>query len=93
MPTVLICYDISRDDTRARAAANLQIWGDRIQRSVFVCTLEPKDLTELTDRLRAIIDPCTDAVHVVPMCGTCWTGITVLGQATIDPDQLYWAIV
>jgi CRISPR-associated protein Cas2 len=93
MPTVLICYDISRDDTRARAAANLQIWCDRIQRSVFVCTLEPNDLTELTDRLRAIIDPRTDAVHVVPMCATCWTGITVLGQATIDPDQLYWAIV
>ena len=88
MPTVLICYDISRDDNRARVAATLQVWGDRIQRSVFVCTLEPADRTDRTDRVTAIIDTRTDAVHIVPLCGTCWDGINVLGQATIDPDQL-----
>jgi CRISPR-associated protein Cas2 len=91
MPTVLICYDISRDDTRARIAANLQACGDRIQRRVFVCLLEADELTALTARLAAIIDPGTDAIHVVPLCGTCWNGITVLGPATIQPDQLYWA--
>jgi CRISPR-associated protein Cas2 len=92
MPTVLVCYDISRDEHRARAAATLQMWGDRIQRSVFVCALEPDDLTELTNRIRAIVDTRTDAVHIVPLCGTCWTGIAMLGQATIDPNHLYWAV-
>ncbi|GLI00898.1 CRISPR-associated endonuclease Cas2 [Phytohabitans aurantiacus] len=93
MPTVLVCYDISRDDVRARVAATLQIWGDRIQRSVFLCTLEPADLADLTTRVAAIIDTRTDAVHIVPVCGTCWQGITVLGQATVDPDELYWAVL
>jgi CRISPR-associated protein Cas2 len=91
MPTVLITYDISRDDNRARIAATLQVWGDRIQRSVFLCTLDPDDLTELTQRIHATIDTRTDAVHIVPLCGTCWTSIIVLGQATIDPTQLFWA--
>lgn len=93
VPTVLIAYDISRDANRARVAATLQTWGDRIQRSVFICTLDTDDLTQLIERVRAIIDTRTDAVHVTPLCGTCWTAITVLGQATLNPDQLYWAVM
>src|SRR5581483_10587436 len=38
--TYMIAYDISEDNRRARVAATLQAYGDRIQRSVFVCTLE-----------------------------------------------------
>ncbi|BCB74568.1 hypothetical protein GCM10022251_82200 [Phytohabitans flavus] len=87
MPTVLICYDISRDDSRASAAATLQNWGDRIQRSTFICTLEPADLTDLPTRVTGIIDTRTDAVHITPICGTCWNGITLLGQATADTNS------
>ena len=43
--TVVIAYDISEDRRRARVAAVLQAYGDRVQRSVFIATLEP-------DRLR-----------------------------------------
>jgi CRISPR-associated protein Cas2 len=93
MPTVLVCYDITQDNIRARIAATLQTWGDRIQRSVFVITLSHDDLTELTGRLRNLIDTRTDAIHLVSLCSTCWTGIGALGQATVDPDQLYWAVV
>lgn len=92
MPTVLIAYDISRDDHRSRVAATLQTWGDRIQRSVFICTLDPTELTDLARRIRDIIDTRTDAIHIVPLCGTCWSGITLIGQATTQPDQLYWAV-
>ena len=91
--TTLICYDISRDSTRARVAAVLQSWGDRIQRSVFICTLDTEALTEVTTRVRAMINLDTDAVHVVPLCGTCWDQITVLGQATTEPERLYWAVM
>lgn len=91
--TTLICYDISRDSTRARVAALLQQWGERIQRSVFICTIEPADLSALTERLRQTIDPRADAVHVVPLCGTCWDRIDVLGQATTQPERLYWAVL
>jgi CRISPR-associated protein Cas2 len=91
MPSVLVAYHISRDDHRAQVAATLQVWGDRIQRSVFVCTLTVEDLADLTNRLRNIIDTRTDAVHIVPVCRTCWEAITTLGQATVEPERLYWA--
>jgi CRISPR-associated endonuclease Cas1 len=46
---------------------------------------------------RAVPCPVMRVVFVgiclVPLCGTCWTGIGVLGQATVDPDQLYWVVV
>ena len=61
-------------------------------------TTHPYDLVIGLDRSDRkadlhLIDTRTDAIHVVPLCGTCWTGISVLGQATIDPDQLYWAVL
>ncbi|MFY1585379.1 CRISPR-associated endonuclease Cas2 [Micromonospora sp. WMMD734] len=92
MPTVLITHDISTDTTRARAAATIQTWGDRIQRSVFVCTLDANDLHDLTEQLRQLVNPRTDSIHIVPLCGTCWNGITTIGQATVQPDTLYWAV-
>ncbi len=91
--TALVCYDISRDSTRARVAAVLQQWGDRIQRSVFICTVDPAELPGLHAKLAAMIDYRTDAVHVVPVCAACWDRIVVIGQATVEPDRLYWAVL
>jgi CRISPR-associated protein Cas2 len=60
--TVLVCYDISRDASRAKVAAYLQQWGDRIQRSVYICAVAPEELSELVSRVEQMIDPDTDAV-------------------------------
>lgn len=53
--TVVIASDISDDRRRARVAATIQVWGNRIQRSVFICTLDHDQLTDLTARLAEII--------------------------------------
>jgi CRISPR-associated protein Cas2 len=60
--THVIAYDISEDSRRARVAAVLQAYGDRVQRSVFVCLLEAGVLQEIRDRVSAIINPGTDSV-------------------------------
>jgi CRISPR-associated protein Cas2 len=91
--THIIAYDISEDARRARAAAVLQAYGDRIQRSVFICTLEAEALHELCDRLSQIINPRTDSLHVFRQCNSCWEAITVYGQATVVDEPLYWAIL
>ncbi|MEV6801912.1 CRISPR-associated endonuclease Cas2 [Micromonospora rifamycinica] len=57
MPTILVAYGISTDTTCARTAAMLQTWGDRIQRSVFVCTLDTDDLHHLSERLHQLVNP------------------------------------
>jgi CRISPR-associated endonuclease Cas2 len=59
--THVIAYDISDDGRRARVAAVLQAHGDRVQRSVFVCTLE-------ADILQVILFARTDHSGVVQPC-------------------------
>ena len=44
--------------------AYLQRWGDRIQRSVYICAVAPGELSELVGRVEQMIDPDTDAVHL-----------------------------
>jgi len=91
--THVIAYDISDDHRRARTAAVLQAYGDRIQRSVFICTLEPDLLAEVRDRIAAIIDPDTDSVYLFRQCAACWDAVGILGQASADPEPLYWAVL
>ena len=91
--TTLICDDISHDQARARVAAALQQWGDRLQRSVFLCTLTHNDQTQLADRIHNMINTATDSVYFIDLCGTCWNTVQVLGQATIAPPPLYWAVL
>jgi CRISPR-associated protein Cas2 len=91
--TVLVAYDISRDERRARLAAYLQTWGERLQRSVFVCTVAPDELPELQRRLADMVDPDTDAVHILPTCGACWDRLIAIGQADREPDKPYWMVL
>lgn len=91
--TTLVCYDVSDDAARARVSASLQQWGDRIQRSVFLCTLTAENQDELRERLRDIIDPNTDSVYFIDVCGACWRSVVVLGQGTTAPPPLYWAVL
>lgn len=91
--TVVITYDISQDRRRARAAAVAQAYGDRVQRSVFVATVEPAVLDEIRNRLEEIIDPDTDSVYVFRQCSVCWDAVGIHGQATVDEDPLYWAVL
>ncbi|HEX5494722.1 MAG TPA: CRISPR-associated endonuclease Cas2 [Mycobacteriales bacterium] len=91
--TTLVCYDISSDAARARAAAILQQCGDRIQRSVFLCALTAQDREEVTRRLADVIDADHDSVYMVPVCVDCWDAVGVLGQATVAPPVLYWAVL
>jgi CRISPR-associated endonuclease Cas2 len=91
--TTLVCYDISSDSTRARAAAILQQCGDRVQRSVLICTLTTEDLADVTRRLAEIIDADHDSVYLLPVCAACWDSVVVLGQAEVAPPALYWAVL
>lgn len=91
--TVVIAYDISEDRRRSRVAATLQAYGDRVQRSVFVATLEAETLREVRDRVDGIIDHDTDSVYVFRQCAACWDAIGIHGQATVEDEPLYWAVL
>jgi CRISPR-associated protein Cas2 len=91
--THVIAYDISDDRRRARVAAVLQACGDRVQRSVFVATVQDDTLKEARDRISQIIDPDTDSVYVFRQCAACWEAVGIHGQATVSGESLYWAVL
>lgn len=93
MTTTVIAYDISEDRRRARVAATLQQWGDRIQRSVFVCTVTAEQLGGIELRVHDIIDPDTDSVYFFRQCAVCWGAVRVLGQATVEDSPTYWTVL
>jgi CRISPR-associated protein Cas2 len=91
--THVIAYDISDDRRRARVSAVLQAHGDRVQRSVFVCTVEADLLAEVRERIGEIIDSGTDSVYVFRQCAACWDAVGVHGQAIAGDEPLYWAVL
>lgn len=89
---VIAAYDVRRDDRRARLAALLQAYGDRVQRSVFVLSIEKQDLDELRARADSLIEHDEDSLYLFRQCSSCWTEVSCQGQATTTPPVLHWAV-
>ena len=82
-----------RDDgDRSKIAALLSTWGDRIQQSVFECTLTPDDLDELHTRVVPLIDVDTDSIHFVPICASCDRDRRLIGQALRPDPTVCWIV-
>jgi CRISPR-associated protein Cas2 len=88
--TVLVAYDVTQDRRRARLAALLQSWGDRIQYSVFICRIGTEQLGPLTDEITRIVDLDEDSIFIVRQCKTCWSDIATLGQGEPPRTDLCW---
>ena len=88
--TTVIAYDVSEDARRARLAALLQMHGDRIQFSVFLCRLDDGELDELIDAAERIINVNTDSLYVFRQCPTCWGNRECRGQSKPPECTLYW---
>ncbi len=88
----VIAYDIADDGDRARVAARLAAWGDRIQLSVFECTLSSDELDDLEQVIMERIDPINDSVHFLPICASCDGSRRLLGQATRVEKELWWIV-
>lgn len=68
---VLVLYDVADPKRLKRVAALLESWGERVQRSVFECSVRARDLDRLVLGLKAVVKPGKDKVHVFPLCSTC----------------------
>jgi CRISPR-associated protein Cas2 len=83
----IISYDIPDDQRRTRVAKTLLDFGDRVQYSVFEAKLDKKLLDKLIQKLIEIIEESEDSIRVYPLCATCETGISVLGQGKIMKEE------
>ena len=89
--TLVATYDVTSDPRRARLAALLQGYGDRVQKSVFIVRADAAGVDELRRRAEAILDLNHDSLYLFSQCGTCWLSLGCIGQAEPDEPVLYWA--
>lgn len=86
---IMVCFDVS-DDRRLRQVANeLENFGQRVQRSVFECWLQEKQLFELKRRLSSILDESEDQVRYYPLCSSDVKVMLIDGPGKVTPDIDY----
>lgn len=87
MMYIVISYDIIDDKRRSRLAKMLLNYGRRVQKSVFECLLEDRELLELKGKIPLIIDQKTDSVRFYQVCARCVNAIEILGWGTVSEDE------
>jgi CRISPR-associated protein Cas2 len=75
----VIAYDIVKDSRRDKVMNTLKNFGLRVQYSVFECELTTRRMDELGKRLRNLIDPNRDRVHIYLLCDSCFFRAESLG--------------
>ncbi len=88
----VVCYDIADDQRRNRVAQALLDFGERVQESVFVATLDEELHARMMDRLVGLIAALEDRVHVFPLCAACAGKVRVLGRSEM-PEERAWYVV
>jgi len=66
---ILVTYDVTTETAKGRrrlrrVAKTCEAFGQRVQKSVFECTLEPADLVRLRHRLKKEISESEDSLRI-----------------------------
>jgi CRISPR-associated protein Cas2 len=83
----VIAYDLESDAVRGRIAELLLTLGERVQKSVFECVLEPEELEGLTARLQREIGQTEGNVRVYRLCSGCLDASFGIGETTTTVDE------
>lgn len=67
----VVAYDVSNDARRDRISNVLVRVGDRVQKSVFECTLTSAERQRLLARLVPLLDERSDSIHCYVLCEMC----------------------
>lgn len=79
----VITYDVSNDDTRAAVAQVLMRYGERVQESVFECSLTPAQLEEVQTRIGMMLANQADSsLRVYRLCADCAAAAAGVGDVT-----------
>lgn len=85
----LVCYDVSDNRCRSRLAKKLEIYGLRIQMSVFECVLTQIQCDRIVEFINKTIDGETDRVRLYPLTEAVRAKVIILGltpEIAIDDD-------
>lgn len=87
---LLVCYDIIDDRRRAKVARMLEGYGERVQKSVFECYLDPRREAELRRELARLADAACDRVRFYTLCGRDLNLILNWGCRAPPTDRHLW---
>ena len=80
-----LIYDITDNKTRNKVIKSAQKKGlYRVQKSVFLGTINKNKFDELKIECEQIIDEETDSVYLFPLCEKDFKSVVTLGQAFDD---------
>lgn len=89
---IVVAYDIEDDRRRLRVADVMENFGVRVQRSVFECHLDPKQLEELTGRISLRIDHEADRVSYYRLCRKDHDRILLDGRGELSQDSDFFML-
>lgn len=92
----VVAYDVEDDRARARIAGVMERFGLRVQKSVFECRLEGKDLDRLVRRLERELTAAGGAggnVRIYRLCADCYQSSQGIGQAAEGLEGEPWIVV
>lgn len=79
---IWVIYDISKNKIRNKVVKITLGKGlYRVQKSVFLGTIERNQLDELKMQISDLIDEETDSVYIFPLCSEDFKKVILLGQA------------
>jgi CRISPR-associated protein Cas2 len=79
---VWVIYDIKKNKIRSKIAKSCQEGGlYRVQKSVFLGSINKTRLDELNLKINSLIDEEKDSVYIFPMCEQDFKKTILMGQA------------
>ena len=89
--TMVIAYDIERDNSRRRVSDMLEACAARVQRSVFEARLTAREADQLFSRLEAELGP-DDNLRMYALSASGLARSRVAGGAPLPEDGDYWLL-
>jgi len=83
----LAVYDIADPKRLRRIAKVMEAYGNRVQKSVFECTLSDQGFVDLKRWANHILESEQDSVRIYPLYADSRLKQTILGQGEIMPAQ------
>ena len=88
----VVTYDIADERRRARLAGALLDYGRRIEESVFLASVDEELAERMRGRIRSLIEPGEDCVHVFAICAACGARTEVYGRGELPRDEDYYVV-
>ena len=85
---VVVSYDIVDNKKRNRMSNLLLDYGRRVQKSVFECDLNEKNLSQMIEEITDCVDPNEDSLKIYRLCESCLSRIRSHGRQINSEESM-----